>query len=224
MRVLINRLLKSTGTPVKAAAIVRFTTTVEKHCKWLIEAGELSGRAWRQVGQELRAAKCEEGILRLWFLIDTALRAEDQRVAELLDEGVELMEDISGQSQRGSEGEEEEEKARDLDGRESRKQSFYPVFLSAPPYEPPDESPGGKARGCYLATGSASDFKPVTLGRGKGRPPRFQPVEEGDDLSDVETTTQRGHFRPLREKMDPCRQPDLSPTGEPIIIHSRSFQ
>uniref|UniRef100_A0A5F9CA04 Beta-retroviral matrix protein domain-containing protein n=1 Tax=Oryctolagus cuniculus TaxID=9986 RepID=A0A5F9CA04_RABIT len=167
MRLLFNRLLRATGTPGKAATVCSFTRAVVKVLPWFIEGGDLSRENWRTVGRELHAAKVEETVLRMWYLVDNALATDSETIGQLLDEGLKILEKI-GKDSKDSSSKDLEEESGAGGGMPSKKSippsdispPLYPPLPSVPPY--PEDSPH-----CCCLASSAPQWSPVVLGSGR---------------------------------------------------------
>uniref|UniRef100_A0A5F9D659 Uncharacterized protein n=1 Tax=Oryctolagus cuniculus TaxID=9986 RepID=A0A5F9D659_RABIT len=167
MRLLLNRLLRATGTPVKAATVCSFTRAVVKVLPWFIEGGDLSRENWHTVGRELRAAKVEETVLRMWYLVDNTLATDSETIGQLLDEGLKILEKI-GKDSKDSSSKDSEEESGAGGGTPSKKSvppsdispPLYPPLPSVPPY--PEDSPH-----CRCLASSAPQWRPVVLGSGR---------------------------------------------------------
>lgn len=195
MHLLISRLLKATGTPVKSVAVCNFMRILYKTCPWFVEEGDLSQVRWRRVGRELRNAGVEEGVIRLWYLIDTALRSEDDQIGELLDEGSELLEELSEDSHDSSEKGDSIEEQRMEESGGARPKAKHPQMLgslplyselplmpSAPPYEPPRHP----MCCCCFAVNASSEMRPIVLESGPEKQTRRQMLENESARNDDE--------------------------------------
>ncbi|XP_051695972.2 endogenous retrovirus group K member 8 Gag polyprotein-like [Oryctolagus cuniculus] len=181
--------------PVKSLAVCNFTRILYKTCPWFVEEGDLSQVRWRPVGRELQNAGVKEGVIRLWYLIDTALRSEDDQIGELLDEGSELLEELSEDSHDSSEkGDNIEEQRMEAIGG-ARPKAKHPQMLgslplypelplmpSAPPYEPPHHP----MCCCCFAGNASSEMRPIVLESGPEKQTRRQILENESARNDNE--------------------------------------
>nr|XP_017203268.1 uncharacterized protein LOC108178205 isoform X1 [Oryctolagus cuniculus] len=110
LSLLLSRLSKTAGTPVKAAIVCAFTRTVAKVSPWFVEKGDLHEDQWKRVGRQLRAAGEPSEMLRLWQLVEQALNDPSERIGALLDKGAEILENLQRESSSGSQmGDQEEQ-------------------------------------------------------------------------------------------------------------------
>ncbi|XP_069923683.1 endogenous retrovirus group K member 6 Gag polyprotein-like [Oryctolagus cuniculus] len=178
---------------VKSVAVCNFTRILYETCPWFVEEGDLSQVQWRRVGRELRNAGVKEGVIHLWYLIDTALRSEDDQIGELLDEGSELLEELSEHSHDSSEkGDNIEEQSMEASGG-ARPKAKHPQMLgslplypelplmpSAPPYEPPHHP----MRCCCFAGNASREMRPIVLESGPEKQTRRQILENESALTE----------------------------------------
>lgn len=109
----------------------------------------------------------------MWQVIDQALRDDSEPTTRLLDEGAEILEEVQGASQAGSQHEDERasengDKRMSEDGDEERPPPTAPPVPSLYPEIPP--GPGVSACSCKFANLSMQETCECRSGRGRFPP------------------------------------------------------